>query len=491
MGSDAGADADTARCPLLDEGLAFERTLYRRQCEQVVACASDAYGTNGTWACTWTVAPQDPVAACDRLASGDVVFHPDRAAACLAATDALTALPCRGPALRDGLALASDACSDVWTRPPPSPSGCSGSFDCGLGETCAAAPTCGGTCLALRPLGAACDDVLYRCSPGSYCDPVTRTCTDSCADDPFACGWSLPGGPVACVGGRCRIVDVAPGDPCVVDDSGGSVCSFGQHCSPDAVCVEPVSLGGACDPRDFEACGPRFSVTSYFCDPTLQVCTNPSAHCFLQADGTALGCDAAHPYCGPDNICYDDPLVQQCEPYAPSDRCPDGLVCVSSGYPSFCRETVAVGAACDGSLPCVTGSTCSGGTCVRLVVPWEPCGPSARCPSGMFCSGTVCVVEPSARWADLGDACDATTSCSDGFCLDGVCGFRSPGDACLSWHECFNGCGTDQRCNDFQIVGEGEACDDTRRCQEGLLCLVVAGDVGQPVTSVCQRSCTP
>ncbi len=164
-----------------------------------------------------------------------------------------------------------------------------------------------------------------------------------------------------------------------------------------------------------------------------------------------------------------------------------------------CAATVAVGGDCSQGQECEGGSRCVGDKCVKELSENAPCGPPlAPCGTGLVCRQVSSTESQCRKFARLGDPCDASLKfqcapylapaptfglssgvvCEAGFCTwkPGAPFKRAVGEPCDDVTN-IDICGKehsapDARCDKASdkcvaTVGEGEACDGARRCDQG------------------------
>lgn len=228
--------------------------------------------------------------------AGKAEFHPDRAAACLAAREQLT---CK----RDNARIAGAdmlPCNTVFSGTVGSGGTCAlneecVSQNCGLGN-CPPGACCTGMCIggsepAVKTVGQPCStrDICVD----SYCDGANGACTDYLAlGAPCSTSDACP------VGARCA--NVAAGAQCANYASTGTPCSTSQDCANTAdVCrnggcltggltADPCVASGECQelhycgdsatgcqlpPNLNESCASSGFCSAGYCDPTTMVCT--------------------------------------------------------------------------------------------------------------------------------------------------------------------------------------------------------------------------
>jgi len=263
---------------------------------------------------------------------------------------------------------------------------CGNPDDCAAGETCAPNGTCQpGSCAQGLPTGEP-----LGCIQGFVCEGngTNATCVP---ETPAACGADVDcadlGAGYLCVSGICT----APQDQC-----------FDQtQCRGDARCVE-----GKCTP----ACRADGDCpSSYRCDTTLGVCSQPARPCVITDD-----CG------GPDSVCVDG----ACVPRSDGPTCPEGDVWVENGcIPNQSSKFVC---AVDGEQDvCAPGSICLNHSCyISCEQPntnaCDSQSPSLReCRTVTTSSGVHRVCGSS---ENLGSECNPEAPCGDGkICIDGFC----------------------------------------------------------------------
>jgi hypothetical protein len=123
------------------------------------------------------------------------------------------------------------------------------------------------------------------------------------------------------------------------------------------------------------------------------------------------------------------------------DRCPHDHTCMDdAGTPEeidVCTPRGRPGDRCSDNRPCALGLSCDRRVCTArpVVGLGQPCGAEASCAYGSACVGSVCSLQ-----VDLGASCDATRPCRSGTCASGVCeALRDGGEACSSPWQCLSG----------------------------------------------------
>jgi hypothetical protein len=153
---------------------------------------------------------------------------------------------------------------------------------------------------------------------------------------------------------------------------------------------------------------------------------------------------------------------------------------IEGDLPAACRVpgALSLGASCASNWQCAS-MHCSGqcGVCVDPL-PDGACTDQRQCPFGHLCVATKCV-----KPRELGEACDASTTCHlDLACQSGTC-VRAPtqGETCLEGadHACARTRNlrcepTTKQCVPWKIAKVGEPCgpngDEPVPCERGLAC---------------------
>jgi hypothetical protein len=157
--------------------------------------------------------------------------------------------------------------------------------------------------------------------------------------------------------------------------------------------------------------------------------------------------------------------------------CRGGWCDTKAGCPGVCKRYVPAGSACDGSVPCQPGSTCSLNVCRAYANLGESCAWGVRCApeANAACVGNVCVARKEAGTCAGADECAPGQACVkldanggantprecrparglDESCTPGAleCGgllyCEAASARCRPWRElgqtCFNPDGTDER----------------------------------------------
>ncbi len=393
-----------------------------------------------------------------RLARGEVVFHEERAEACLATRMVCSDSPsqlvneseCQG--VLAGPGGIGDECyaTNSWLT-----SACSEGY-------CDYADQCPGTCTAYADTGKSCDD--RYCAPGDSCTDgvcvrlprLGERCEDTCL-------FSLPCSEVD--GERTCADFVLEGEAC---DPGGAPCVYPTLCV-DGKCSVSVDAGAQCKtdsncPSGYGCLYDDSSDTSS-CQPWLKV----------DDECPGSGCNPADNLTCTDITPGDQDTTEHCARYASVNEpcepagCAQNLWCY---YPEpddpnagVCRPRGGPGDSCESeegpqstwSSPCGTTTTeyfCIQGECATASELGEPCEPDnpATCLEGWCSADTLLCTEP----AEEDEPCNPYASyetCAEGlycFCDDsegtcwtdpventGTCQPKKPLDAlCASSDQC-------------------------------------------------------
>lgn len=411
--------------------------------------------------------------------------------ACEACVSALTALA-------DGECQAIPADQDPEGECAPG-GGCGADGWCDGARGCRANAKPGTSCGATT-----CEDATVTgqiCNGSGTCNPDTSPCgAYRCAGDACATSCVTSGD---CVSGAYCV----QGGTCAPRKANGASCLDGDectstHCVDNRCCASECA--GACEACAVGAgvatdgtCGPLG--LSHSCGENL-FCSGVASDC--------VGCasDAQCPegrYCAPDGACLEqkalgaacdvaasaDCKVADCR-VCDSDHCVDGVCCnrecsaseacskesKTSGDSGTCGEATF---AADGE-PCVTSDTCTSGQCEDLVCCDRACSPSEACTTQLKVDGEDGSCGP-AKQARIGQPCSDESTCSSGFCFDGVCCDRSCSGLCEACTESIRGAGSDGECGPVRAgtdpeedclddgapaCGQNGYCDGEGACQD-------------------------
>jgi hypothetical protein len=158
---------------------------------------------------------------------------------------------------------------------------------------------------------------------------------------------------------------------------------------------------------------------------------------------------------------------------ASSDQCQTGRCVRSSGQQcGACGEVAQAGQGC-GSTPCARDLVCLNGTCAQRGGAGAPCGAmNPPCKSGLTCRSGSCAVPVYGR---AGDRCGmlGDSPCGIGlFCRSNACtpvtragqACDTPGMQCSTFHFCDP---ATRQCTAIRGARLGEACGATTLCTEG------------------------
>ncbi len=191
----------------------------------------------------------------------------------------------------------------------------------------------GATC-ASTDLGDLCvpdDCTTGACPPGTFCDPVTKTCRPACEDVQCPVGQ-------LCQDGKCI-------DPCkTVDCPAGQVCVEGE-CHPPCNCFNAdvgCTAPEVCDRGNTDLCVPL---------PCQGVACAAGEHCDDQGNCAGV-CDGV--------VC---PIGQKCD--AAKGECVDNCSDVTCNDPEVCNPDTGAceDHTCD-NVPCFAPAVCVQGQCV-------------------------------------------------------------------------------------------------------------------------------
>jgi cysteine-rich repeat protein len=303
---------------------------------------------------------------------------------------------------------------------------------------------------------------------------------------------------------------VASGEVCVDNDTIVAGCPETDFCGEEGLCTSRYNEGDACDVSAecsdgtycFEEVCTVYPVAGGTCDRFNDFCQGET-YCFGNfSDGYTcqaypqLGevCSDFNDQCQGETYCLDELCVvypvegEVCDRF--NDQCQGETYCdgnFSDGY--LCIPYPQLGEACSSSNDqCQGGTYCFGNfsdgyACVNPPVLGEECDRfDDRCQDGTYCDGTFsdgyfCVNPPV-----LGEECDTFNDlCAEGICsiqeddseicanapvIGEVC--NSNQDLCVE-SQCFSADDTWGTCT-VAPAAEGDACDTTYGCPEGLSC---------------------
>ncbi len=313
--------------------------------------------------------------------AGEVVYHKDRACACLKAVGKSCS--------QVGFLQASGACNGIFSGTGNNGSKCSHHGDC-AGGSCRPSqapfsPSCPGTCSSASELAG-------DCGPGQACGPGLLCRFSECVTAEFA-GKGEPCGGLGCDdglycdwfdGGVCKPM-LGAGHECSLDDAS---CPGGHYCAPEA---GPTGKGRVC-------------ATFYGADQVCQMDAGP-----LQT-------------CVPGHVCVGTclPFADLGEACSHSAQCHQDAACMTG----ICAALPGVGASCSqiaalGDELCKPPSVCDPITakCVHLPGEGQPCI-DGDCAPGFGCVDGTCTTGPQ-----HGQPCaSAGKLCADGhICIAGTC----------------------------------------------------------------------
>ncbi len=225
-----------------------------------------------------------------------------------------------------------------------------------------------------------------------------------------------------------RYVDLERAKLLALSRAGVETCA--AHLASVDCTEQPSDLGGPCAAM-WQGMAPAgapcgLDVESFVCAP--------GTTCILGLDFCGT-CEAAAPRGG---AC--EPGGARC---GTEDACVDGK-CVARALP---------GQACDETKPCITGASCTEGTCASATIVDEgaACDAKNRCAYRSYCEAGKCV-----RASLLGEPCTSTRACASGRCEGGECvALRAEGEACGAANEC-----TSAQCVSGKCTALPSACFD-------------------------------
>jgi len=432
-------------------------------------------------------------------------------------TDACQAGACTGT--NPVTCTASDQCHDVGTCNPttgtcsnpnkPDGTACNDTNACTQTDACQA-----GACTGTNPVTCTASD---QCHDAGTCNPATGTCSNPNKPDGTACndtnactqtdacqaGACTGTNPITCTASdQCHEVgtcDVATGVCSNPNKPDGTTCNDANACTQTDACQAGTCTGA--NPVTCTALDQCHEVGT--CDVATGVCSNPNkpdgtvcndANACTQTDACQAGaCTGANPVtCTAQDQCHD---IGVCDPASGT--------CSNPSKPD--------GAACDDTVACTQGDTCSAGTCNGKPFVCTPtvCQLSSTCNGNGGClivnqpAGTPC---PDDGNACTIEACDGAGTCAQTLAIDGspcedgkICkgGLCNPGcfiDGVLILPNALN---PDNRCllcnpalstTAWSAQADGIECDNGDGCTENDICQ--AGEcIGVPVICMPMDQC--
>jgi len=409
---------------------------------------------------------------------------------------------------------AKDAC--VAQRVPDGTT-CDDHNACNIGEACQKGLCAGGERIDCSAFGDQCNTAACdRNGADGNCDIANLVADGTQCDDGLFCT-----GQDACAAGKCRgAVDPCDGEGVCDEDGDGCVqCLDALHCDDGIACTENACVANDCvfTPDDARCPADESYCNGVeFCDPLLDcqstgdpcpddhLCnenTDTCGECVADTDcDDAVGCtddiclDGGCVYSANDSHCKDDQVF--CNG---GEFCDALLGCKSGGDPcdksEFCNEgsdscdECQTDEDCDEADPCAVGHACVNGQC-------RPGLPVDCSTSGDQCNIAVC--DPSGGEGN----CDARTPLPDGaqcddelFCTDndvcksGFCVGRQQ-DCSATTDQCNLGTCNEEtdRCEAVPME-DGIACDDSRFCTVGDVCVAGACEGGLRDCSTSNDQC--
>ena len=308
---------------------------------------------------------------------------------------------------------------------------CSDGQLCTTGDVCTAG-TCGGASTDCSGLDDQCNVGVCNAGTG-VCEPQTANeglgCDDGalCTTGDICSTGTCAGTPVTCTGGQvCDPADgvckncLTDGDcddsnPCTDDTCGAGTCSNTNNfvsCNDGNLCTTGDTCSGG-------ACGGTATDCSGLDDQcNIGVCNAGTGACETQPANESGACDDGQ-FCTTGEVC----TLGVCGGGGPTDctsvddQCNVGV----------CNETTDAceaqatneGVACDDTLFCTAGETCTAGVCGGGGAT-DCTAASDQCNLGV-CNETTDACEPQA--ANEAGACDDSLFCTTGeTCTAGVCG---------------------------------------------------------------------
>ena len=361
------------------------------------------------------------------------------------------------PECDDGLYCnGAETCDGAGDCQPGTAVDCSGLNDqCNTGECDDGADACVAQSVTD---GTSCDDGLY-CNAGETC--TGGTCGGG---SPADCS-SLDG---VCVAGTCNEAS----DQCEETPSNeGGTCSDGDACTSGETCQTGNCQGGV----DTDCSHLDDTCNTGSCNPTSGLCEalpgneggacDDGLYCTVldtcstgTCTGTQRDCSASGDACN-EGTCNE--VTDACEavPVPEGGACDDGLYCITG-------ESCTAGTCSGGSaLDCDDGVTCTSDSCDEAADACDNVPVDASCADGLYCNGA--------------ESCDGLLGCQAGTtvtCDDAV---SCTVDSCNEATDSCDHTASDAACDDGLYCNGVETCDGLLGCQAGL---DVDCDDGNPCT---------
>ncbi|GAB0491727.1 hypothetical protein MMPV_002982 [Pyropia vietnamensis] len=350
----------------------------------------------------------------------------------------------------DGLVCAGGECRPADNPRRPIGEACISSDECDGADVATPTAACRGVvndwldrCVAVGPVGSACDDALAQCFADSDC-----------------------------IDGQC--VGKTPlGSPC----SSSEECAFGGECwrgfgAVGPTCREWVGLGAACHNTAAKCwrelrCGDGGVCENPSEPPSGDIVCNTDADCSALDGQLPAVCRERSPGAGGGRRCA--AVAPAGEPCAIENTvCADGFRCTRDFTPDWmCARDVGRGVRCqeEPGVFCADGLTCMDGVCGTTGAPGDQCDVDAAAGSGTGCGDGLACRQRSNPDRTPGTFCgtpvDAGERCGDGnwrLCAAGqLCLPETGGPVCKRWR------GPGESCGNI-----GEACWLELICFDGV-----------------------
>lgn len=298
---------------------------------------------------------------------------------------------------------------------------------------------CSGTLISCDDSNECTMDMCSTLNGCSYLNITGGSCDDS---NPCTLNDTCQAG--FCIGTlmNCNDNNICTNDFCL-----GGICVYSFNnlpCSDGNSCTNDTCSGGQCVPGPPKNCSDFNPCTQDLCNATTGQCSNP-------------------PLLSPNSTVCDD-----------GNRCTTNDRCTSNGT---CTGTPII---CDDGNVCTT-DTCIDGCChyapLNGTLSSPTCSDSNACTLNDTCFNGICTGTPM--------VCDDGNSCTDGFCVDGVCRYVS--NDTLTCDD-LNPCTLNDTCIQGQCSGILKDCNDLNACTIDGCNFMTGLCFNTPVVSSCDDS---
>jgi hypothetical protein len=322
------------------------------------------------------------------------------------------------------------------------PAECDATSPCTLGQTCA-----GGTCLLDNgQLGCTSNAQCLNVCIGDVCSDLAGT--NGGCDEPADCQSGH-----TCSAGECLLVNGQSG--CGADSECVGTCITGT-------CANLSTTNGACD--DGLDCGAGLSCSAGECllDNGQTGCTNNSQCASVCVIGTCADVSATNGACDESPDCLSGHTCSDGECLLDNGQagCSANTQCLGTCIFGTCNDLSTTNGDCDEAADCGTGHTCSANACL-LENGQTGCSTNDHCLN-------VCINGTCGDVSSTLEACDETLDCGSGHTCSGIqCRLDTGETGCTANNQCVAVCifGT---CD--ELSSTGGTCDESADCVSGHSC---------------------